>query len=90
MSEHIGKIKTVFKYTDEGGDTTKVVREVDSNYLGMDEGDILCELFKDFMVAAGFYYFADKDIRFENRDQILKEFYGNVEMIQALPFYIAE
>lgn len=68
MSEHIGKIKTVFKYTDESGDTTEVVREVDPNYLGMDEGDILCELFRDFMVAAGFYYFADKDIRFENRD----------------------
>lgn len=68
MSEHTKKIKTVFKYTDEGGDSTEVSREVDADYLGMEEGDILCELFRDFMVAAGFYYFADKEIEFKNRD----------------------
>lgn len=63
-----GKIKTAFKYTDEFGDITEFVREVDSDYLGMDEGDILCSLFKDFMIACGFMYPVGKKIVFVDND----------------------
>lgn len=64
MSEPNGKIKTAFKYIDEYDNITEVIREVDSDYLGMGEGDILCELFRDFMVACGFNYLSGKKIDF--------------------------
>lgn len=60
------KIKTTFKYTDEFGDSTEVMREVASDYLDMSEGDILCELFRDFMVACGFNYLSGKKIVFKD------------------------
>ena len=68
MQEPNGKIKTCFKYTDEYGDVTEVAREVPSDYLDLDEGDILCSLFKDFLISCGFIYPIGKKIVFEEDD----------------------
>jgi hypothetical protein len=49
-------------YIDEYGDVTSLSKTVSSDYLDLSELEILCELFKDFLVSAGFSYV--KEINF--------------------------
>ena len=52
-----------FSYVNEYGQETRMSKTVDADYIGR-EGELgpLCELFKDFCLAAGFTYLADKKI----------------------------
>lgn len=52
-----------FLYVDPMGNETQMSKTVNADYMS-DYGEIgpLCELFKEFMLAAGFTYLADKKV----------------------------
>ncbi|MDR2277360.1 MAG: hypothetical protein LBE23_05835 [Vagococcus sp.] len=51
-----------FAYMDEFGSTTQMSKTVESDYLGGSQLDVVCDLFKDFVLACGFTYLANKRI----------------------------
>jgi hypothetical protein len=56
-------ISVDFTYIDETGMPTHMYKTVDANYLGGGQLDVLEDLFKDFILACGFTYMADKRIK---------------------------
>lgn len=64
LAESNGRTQLVFKYVDEFGDVTEFSRNIASDYLGLDEQGVICEIFKDFMVACGFIWLSDKIVTF--------------------------
>lgn len=68
MKEPNGRIKTCFKYVDEFEDETEVIKEVAADYPGLSEVDIICSLFRDFLIACGFNSPIGKKIVFEDED----------------------
>ena len=53
-----------FSYTDEYEEETRLCKVVSNDYLGETQLGVLNELYKSFLLAAGFTYLGDKRIEF--------------------------
>jgi hypothetical protein len=60
--DYEGTVSVDFTYIDELGMPTHMCKTVESDYLGGSELDVLDDLFKDFLLACGFSYLANKRI----------------------------
>ena len=48
-----------FTYVDELGMPTHMCKTVEADYLDGSQLDVVCDLFKDFLLACGFNYLAE-------------------------------
>jgi len=53
-----------FTYEDEYEGVTRLQKTVEPDYIGESELGVLIQLYKDFLLACGFTYLADRRIEF--------------------------
>lgn len=69
--ESNGRLKFRFEVLNQWGDKTVLERDVNEDYLGMGEGEIYLDVFKDFLNAAGFPMALNDKIAFVHENEAI-------------------